>query len=286
MGKVRDKMIEDLRLRGCAPSTCEAYVGCARAFVAHYLKPPEQMGETEIRGFLLHLEAKKKSTSTRRVYASALKFLYGVTLQQPELAAKIVGPKRVTQRLPDVISRSDIERLIEATRSMKHKAILMLAYGAGLRVSEVCALRTEDIDSQRMVVHIRQGKRKRDRYVMLPARVLEMLRDYWREERPKGSFLFPGARPGTCIAISSVQKYLEKSANRAKLAKHVSPHVLRHTFATHLLDAGTDVSVIQKLLGHASISTTMRYARVTGEHLRATRSPLDSPRPPRQRPIK
>ena len=285
MGKVRDKMIEDLRLRGCAPKTCESYLHCAHAFVAYHRKPPEQMGVPEIRAFLLDLEAKKRSTSTRRVYAAALKFLYGVTLQQPELAAKIVGPKRITQRLPDILSRGDVEALIGATGSLKHRAITMLAYGAGLRVGEVCSLGVGDIDSQRMVIHIRQGKRKRDRYVMLPERVLSMLRTYWSAERPKGPYLFPGDRPGTCIAISSVQKSLSKMAVKAKLKKHVSPHVLRHSFATHLLDAGTDVRVIQKLLGHASISTTMRYTRVTGEHLRATRSPLDSPGPRKRRPL-
>ena len=243
------------------------------------------MGEPEIRAFLLHLEAEKKSTSTRRVYACALKFLYGVTLQQPELAAKIVGPRRITQRLPDILTRNDVEVLIDATDSLKHRAITMLTYGAGLRVSEVCALGVGDIDSQRMVIHIRQGKRKRDRYVMLPERVLAMLRTYWRAERPKGPFLFPGDRPGACITISSVQKHLGKMATKAKLTKHVSPHVLRHSFATHLLDGGTDVRVIQQLLGHASITTTMRYTRVTGEHLRATRSPLDSPASRKKRPI-
>jgi integrase/recombinase XerD len=283
VGKVRDKMIEDLRLQGCAPKTCEAYLHCAYAFVAYHRRPPEQMGEPEIREFLLHLEAKKLSTSTRRVYVAALKFLYGVTLKQPELAAKIVGPKRITQRLPDILSRDDVEVLIEATDSLKHKAITMTAYGSGLRVGEVCALRVEDVDSQRMAIHIRQGKRKRDRFVMLPERVLLMLRTYWKADHPKGPFLFPGARPGTCISISSVQKHLNRMATKAKLTKHVSPHVLRHSFATHLLDAGTDVRVIQKLLGHASISTTMRYTRVTGEHLRATRSPLDSPAPRKRR---
>lgn len=286
MGKVRDKMIEDLRLQGCAPKTCESYVHCAYAFAAYHRKPPEQMGEPEIREFLLDLEAKGRSTSTRRVYAAGLKFLYGVTLQQPELAAKIVGPRRITQRLPDILSRDEAEVLIEATDSLKHRAITMITYGAGLRVGEVCALGVGDIDSQRMVIHIRQGKRKRDRYVMLPERVLLMLRTYWRAEHPKGPFLFPGGRPGTHITISSVQRNLNRVATKAKLTKHVSPHVLRHSFATHLLEAGTDIRVIQQLLGHASISTTMRYTRVTGEHLRATRSPLDSPGPRKRRPIR
>src|SRR5271166_5147610 len=182
-------MIEDLRLQGCAPKTCESYVHCAYAFVAYHRKPPEQMGEPEIREFLLDLAAKGRSTSTRRVYAAGLKFLYGVTLQQPELAAKIVGPRRITQRLPDILSRDEADLLIDATDSLKHRAITMITYGAGLRVSEVCALGVGDIDTQRMVIHIRQGKRKRDRYVMLPERVLLMLRTYWRAEHPKGPFL-------------------------------------------------------------------------------------------------
>ena len=283
MGKVRDKMIDDLRLRGCAPATFEAYIACSRAFIAYHKKPPEELGEPEIRTFLLHLEARKLSTSTRRVYVSALRFLYGVTLQKPELAAKIVGPLRVTQRLPDVITRRDFERLLDATELLKHKAIIMLAYGSGLRVGEVCSLQVGDVDRQRMVLHIRHAKRDRDRYAIVPARTLAMLEEYWRTERPPGPFLFPGDKPGTCIAISSVQKYLATSARKAKLSKHISPHVLRHSFATTLLEDGTDIRVIQKLLGHASISTTARYTRVTGEHLRATRSPLDSPDPRKQK---
>ena len=279
MGKLRDRMLEDLRLRGCAPKTVEAYVACARAFVAYHRKPPAEMGEPEIRAFFLHLEARKLSTSTVHVYVSALKFLYGVTLQMSEIAAKIVGPRRREQRLPDVLTRRETERLFKAFDLPKHRAIAMTTYGAGLRLGEVCSLRVGDIDKERMVIHIRQGKRKRDRFVMLPVRVLAELRTYWAAERPKGPFLFPGAKPGTGITASSVQKTLLAAASKAKLTKRVSPHVLRHSFATHLLEGGTDVRVIQKLLGHASISTTMRYTRVTGEQLLATQSPLDAKGP-------
>jgi integrase/recombinase XerD len=285
MGELREKMLEDLRLQGCAAKTIESYVACASAFAAYHCRRPEAMGEAEVRRFLLHLEARKASTSTRRVYASALKFLYGVTLQRPHVAEKIFGPKRVDQRLPDVLTADEIERLFEAIDSLKHRAIAMTTYGAGLRVSEVCALRVEDIDSQRMVIHIRQGKRKRDRFVMLPARLLTVLRGTWRAERPQRPFLFPGAKSGTCISVSTVQKALLVAANKAGLTKRVSPHVLRHSFATHLLERGTDIRVIQMLLGHASISTTMRYTRVTGEQLLATQSPLDTLGPPKQEPI-
>jgi integrase/recombinase XerD len=285
MGKLRERMLEDLRLRGCAPSTCKSYLHCARAFVAYHKRPAEEMGPPEVREYLLHLEAKKASSSTRRVHASALKFLYGVTLGRLGVAQGIVGPRRIEQRLPDVLSGAEVEQLLEAIPSLKHRAIAMMAYGAGLRVAEVCALRVADIDSDQMLIHVRQGKRKRDRFVMLPERVLALLRRYWVDARPERPFLFPGAHPGRCITVSSVQKTLKEAARNAGIAKRVSPHVLRHSFATHLLEQGTDVRVIQMLLGHASIGTTMRYTRVTSEHIRGTTSPLDTLRTRRdQRP--
>jgi len=278
-------MIEDLRLRGCAPSTCRSYLGYVRAFAAYHRRSPEQLGEPEIREFLLDSERKKASASTRIVCACALKFLYRVTLDRPELAERIPRPRRVAQRLPDVLTGTEVERILGSIESLKHRAIVMTAYGAGLRVSEVCALRVEDIDSQRMVIHVRQGKGKRDRFVMLPERVLHALREYWRKERPKRPFLFPGDLPGRCISISAVQKGLTRAAKKAGLTKRVSPHVLRHSFATHLLELGTDLRVIQTLLGHGSISTTLRYTRVSGVHLRKTPSPLDVLGTPKQKPI-
>lgn len=285
MGKLREKMTEDLRLRGCAPSTCESYLSCVRAFAAYHRRSPEKLGEPEIRAFLLHLERKKSSASTLNVYACALKFLYRVTLGRAELAEKIPHPRRVAQRLPDVLTGTEVERILGSIESLKHRAIVMTAYGAGLRVSEVCALRVEDIDSQRMVIHVRQGKGKRDRFVMLPERVLRALREYWRKERPNRPFLFPSELPGRCISISAVQKGLTRAAKKAGLTKRVTPHVLRHSFATHLLELGTDLRVIQILLGHRSISTTLRYTRVSGGHLRKTPSPLDVLGTRKQTPI-
>jgi site-specific recombinase XerD len=233
------------------------------------------MGEPEIRAFLLYLERKKSSASTLNVYASALKFLYRVTLDRPQLADRIPHPRRVAQRLPDVLTGREVELLLYSIRSLKQRAIVMIAYGAGLRVSEVCALRVEDIDSSRMTIHVRQGKGKRDRFVMLAERVLLALREYWSNERPVRPFLFPGDQPGRCISVSAVQKSLTLAALRAGLTKRVSPHVLRHSFATHLLESGTDLRVIQTLLGHSSISTTLRYTRVSPGHLQKTASPLD-----------
>jgi site-specific recombinase XerD len=186
--------------------------------------------------------------------------------------------------LPDVLTGREVEQLFEALCSPKYRAIAMIAYGAGLRVSEVCGLRIEDIDSRRMVIHVRQGKRKRDRFVALPERLLIALRAYYKAERPRGPSLFPGQRPGTCLSVSNVQKSLHVAAAQAGLHKRVSPHMLRHSFATALLDHGTDLRVIQVLLGHASVSTTMRYARVTGPQLRSTVSPLDRLGAPTARP--
>lgn len=275
MGHLREKMQGDLRLRNYSPKTCLSYLCCCRVFAAHHRRSPSEMGEEEVRQFLLHLERKGRSGSTRRVYAHALKFLYRVTLERPDIAERIVIPARTEQRLPDVLTGVEVEQLFEALGSTKYRAMAMIAYGAGLRVSETCRLRVEDIDSKRMVIHIRQGKRRRDRYVVLPQRLLVMLRAYYRAERPAGPYLFPGQRRGSCLSVSSVQKALRVASQRAGLQKRASPHVLRHSFATALLEQGTDLRIIQVLLGHASVSTTMRYVRVTGPQLHATVSPLD-----------
>ncbi len=270
MGHLREKMSADLRLRGCSPKTVQTYLCCCRVFAAHYRRSPEQMGEAEIRRFLLHLEQQGRSSSTRHVYANALKFLYKVTLERPDVAARIVGPRTVDQRLPDVLTGVEVEQLFEALGTTKYRAIAMVAYGAGLRVSEACSLCVEDIDSQRMLLHVRHGKRKRDRYVGLPQRLLIVLRAYYKAERPRAPFLFPGQRPGTCLSVSSVQKTLRLAAERAGLHKRVSPHMLRHSFATALLEQGTDLRIIQVLLGHASVATTQRYARVTSAQIHST----------------
>lgn len=285
MGKLRDKMIEDLQLRGYAPSTCSEYVRCARAFVAYHRRPPEQMGESEVRQFLLHLATERKvGAATRKMHVGAIKFLYETTLGRPEAVARIPWPK-VEQRLPDILSGTEIDRLLAHIESTRHRAIVMTTYGTGLRISEVCALRVGDIDSQRMVIHVRQGKGKRDRYVMLPERVLFMLRRYWVAEKPKKPLLFPGRHPDRPVSAAAVQKNLREAAAKAQLDKRVTPHVLRHSFATHLLELGTDVRVIQMLLGHGSIRTTMRYTRVSGKLIARTISPVDVLGTPRQRQI-
>lgn len=285
MGQLRDKMIEDLQLRGYALATRKEYVRCAREYVAYHRRPPVQMGEQEVRQYLLYLATERKvGAPTRKMHVAAIKFLYEVTLDRPRVVARIPWPK-VGQKLPDILSGTEVDRLLDCIASTKYRAILMTAYGTGLRLHEVCTLGVGDIDSKRMVIHVRQGKGGRDRYVMLPERVLFVLRRYWISQRPTKPVLFPGQQADRCVSASAVQKNLRDAARKAGLSKRVTPHVLRHSFATHLLELGTDIRVIQMLLGHGSIRTTMRYARVTGGLIAATQSPVDVLGTPRQKRI-
>ncbi|WP_437974294.1 site-specific integrase [Sorangium sp. So ce295] len=275
MGQLRDRMAEDLKLRRYKPSTCDNYLRCARAFVAYHRKPPQQMGLDEVRAFLLYLaEQRKIAEATQHQYVAAIKFLYATTLGRPEVAVAIPWPK-VPQKLPPVLSGTEVEALLNAIGSVKQRTIVLTAYGAGLRIDEVCSLRVEDVDSKRNLIHVRNGKLGRDRYVMLSAPVLTALRIYWRAERPAGPELFPGRKQGSVISHEAVRNALREAARRCKLHKRVTPHVLRHSFATHLLELGTDIRVIQALLGHRSIRTTVRYVRVSQAHVGRTRSPAE-----------
>jgi site-specific recombinase XerD len=275
MGKLRDKMEEDLELKGVSPATRRTYLYCAAAFVRHHGKSPQQMGREQVRDYLLHLlEERKVKPSTYNVYAAALRFLYGCTLDRPEQTAW-VGHMKVKQRLPAILSAQEVERLLGELPSLKLQAMVMAAYGSGLRISEVCNLCVEDIDSHRMVIHVRNGKGDRDRYTMLPQRLLELLRAYWRDTRPPGPELFPGRRQGTVLSRNAVNKALKKATERARINKRVGPHALRHAFATHLLEAGTDLRTLQVLLGHVSIRTTVRYLQVSPAMIRRTKSPAD-----------
>ena len=253
MGELRDRMAVDLRLRGMSPVTQRMYLGCAERFVAFHRRSPKELGAAEIRGFLDHLVRDRKvSRATQVVYVAAIHFLYRTTLDRPGEVQRIPYPRRVSERLPEILSPSEIGQLLAAVSSLKHRAMVMVAYGAGLRVSEVLSLTAADIDSKRMLIRVRAGKGDKDRYVMLSARLLAALRAYWRQ-RPSGDgYLFPSPRPGQ------------------------PPHVLRHSFATHLLEAGTDIRVIQALLGHRSLRTTARYALVSRKHVGTVQSPLDA----------
>lgn len=275
MGKLRDLMLQDLTLKGCAESTCCEYLRCVRDFAAYHWKSPADMGELEVRQFMLYLATEKKAApSTRKVHLAALKFCYGTTLRRPDVCAHMPWPK-VQYSLPDILSGSEVDGLLGAMTSTMHRAVVMTAYGSGLRISEACRLQVGDIDSQRMVIHVRLAKGGRDRFVQLPERVLFTLRQYWATEHPKGPYLFPGQKPGRTISVDAVRSQLHKAAAKAGVVKRVTPHILRHTFATHLLELGTDIRVIQMLLGHRSIRTTLRYTQVTKEHIARTQSPVD-----------
>jgi site-specific recombinase XerD len=268
-------MQEDLLLKAYSPHTQRAYLGCARHFARHYLRSPEEMGEQEIRDFLLHLvRDRKASPATLSMYVNALKFLYNVTLKRPEAVKGISHPKR-PKTLPVILSPEEVLRILAAIRSLKHKAIVATAYAAGLRISEVCGLRLADIDSQRMRIHVRSGKGKKDRYVMLGESLLALLRQYYQKVRPPGEYLFPGHNPQRPLCTTAVNRVLQKVLRETGLTKKVTMHTLRHCFATHLLEAGTDIRILQVLLGHSSIRTTLRYTHITDRLVQNLVSPLD-----------
>jgi integrase/recombinase XerD len=275
MGKLHDRMQEDLLLKAYSPHTQRAYLSCARHFARHYLRSPEEMGEQEIRGFLLHLARDRQaSPATLSMYVNALKFLYNVTLKRPEAVKGISHPKR-PKTLPVILGPEEVLRILAAIRSVKYKAIIATAYAAGLRISEVCGLRLADIDSQRMRIHVRAGKGKKDRLVMLGESLLALLRQYYQEVRPPGEYLFSGQKPQRPISTTAVRKVLRKVIRETGLAKKVTMHTLRHCFATHLLEAGTDTRILQVLLGHSSIRTTLRYTHITDRLVQKLVSPLD-----------
>jgi integrase/recombinase XerD len=276
MRRLRDEMREDLVLRGMSARTIDKYLYCARQFAEHFHRSPQVMGAAEIRTFLLYLvQERKLHPRSVNVYAGALRFLYSVTLDRPEAIAR-VPRMRVPMHVPVVLSAAEVQRLLDALASDKQRALVMLAYGAGLRVSEVCTLRVEDIDPKRMLLHVRHAKRGRERYVMLSARLLKTLRAYWKHTRPDGPHLFPGREPGQLLRRESVHKAITKAVRAAGITKRVSPHTLRHSFATHLLEAGTDLRTLQVLLGHASLSSTMIYLHVSTARVQSIQSPLDA----------
>jgi integrase/recombinase XerD len=274
MGLLRDRMQQDLKLSGYSPSTCKIYLIYARLFAKFHMRSPAEMSEPEIREFLLHLiEERKISRPTFRQVRAGLTFLYTVTLRRPAEVDHLAIPRRQV-RLPEVLSGTEVAALLAAVRNPKYHGLLMTMYAAGLRVAEACRLRPEDLDSKRMVILVRGGKGGRDRYTMLSERLLVFLRDYWRKTRPQG-WLFP-SRAGTQHVTPDAVRLVFRSALRAAgITKQVTPHVLRHSFATHLLETGVDITVVQTLLGHASVRATQVYTHISVEHLGRTRSPLD-----------
>jgi site-specific recombinase XerD len=274
--RLRDKMREDLELRGMSAATIKTYLRCARQFAAYHQRSPCAMSGPEVRAFLVHLVRERKvAPASFNVYAAAIRFLYTVTLDRPEVIARM--PRmRVPMHIPVVLTTIEVLQLLGALKTDKHRAMVMLAYGAGLRVSEVCKLRVEDIDPKRMLVHVRHAKRGRERYVMLSPKLLATLRAYWKASRPCGPQVFPGRGANGLFSREGVHAAMVNAARRAGITKTLSPHTLRHSFATHLLDAGTDLRTLQVLLGHASLKSTMAYLHVSTARVQSIQSPLDA----------
>ena len=271
---LRQRMIDDMAVRNLAPNTMTAYLKQVSYFSQHFGRSPARLGPEEIRSYQIYLANEKgASVSSRTVAVSALRFLYTVTLKQDQVIAMIPAPKNET-RLPVILSSEEVLRLLEAAPSFSHHVIFSTMYGTGMRVSEALHLRIPNLDSQRMMIQIEQGKGRKDRYVPLSPKLLELLRTYWRKERPR-EWLFPGQDPQQPLGRKAVADAVKRASERAGLTKELSPHSFRHAYAVHLLEAGTDVRTIQLLLGHRSLSTTARYLRLATTKVCATSSPLD-----------
>ena len=274
MTEVYERMREDMQIRNFAESTKQHYLSAVVAYAEHFGRWPEELGAQHIREYQLYLlNEKKVSHSSMNTALCSLRFFYQVTLERPKVIERIPYAKE-PQKLPVVLSQEEVVRLLQAVRVLKYRTVLMTAYAGGLRVSEVTGLQVTDIDSSRMYIHVRQGKGKKDRLVMLSPKLLTQLRDYWQVSRPC-PWLFPNAQGTGRLAVATVQIVCRKAAQDAGLTKHVTPHTLRHSFATHLLQAGTDLRMIQVLMGHRSLSTTAVYLHVAIPNIENTRSPLD-----------
>jgi integrase/recombinase XerD len=273
MSPLRRRMIENMTVRNLAPATQRSYLYAVARFSRHFARSPDRLGLQHVRAYQVHLAAQKRSWSHINQASCALRFFYGVTLGRSEVLAGIVSA-REPQKLPVVLSADEIVRFLEAVPGLRNRAALTTAYGAGLRVGEVSRLKLADIDSGRKVIRIEQGKGGKDRYVMLSAQLLQILRAYWRLARP-ARWLFPGREPNHPVSVATLQEACRVATRAAALSKPVTVHTLRHSFATHLLEAGTDIRIIQVLLGHARLATTARYAQVATRMLAGTPSPLD-----------
>ena len=276
MGLLRQRMAEDLRLRGLSPITEESYLRYAQFFADHYApRSPLRLGEREVKDFLLNMiEKRGVGPSTHAVCLAGIKFLYRITLRKPEVVARIPYPKRQS-RLPDVLSGTEVQRLLGCITAIHMRLVCTIMYATGLRVSEACRLRPADVDSRRRLIHVRQGKGGADRQVPMGEKLLGLLREYWRIARPEGEYLFPGRRSGGPISSKSVYCALRQAARSARIRKRVHPHTLRHCYATHQLERGVNLRTLQVVLGHARIQTTLGYLRVMPEHVAGLKSPFD-----------
>jgi len=280
MTSLRQRMTEDMQVRNLALNTQTCYVQQVSLFARHFDKSPELLGPEEIRAYQVHLVNEKKlAPGSVLIAVAALRFLYKVSLKKDWCFEDIIPAPKKPQKLPVVLSPEEVLHFLSCVGNTRHRAILTTCYAAGLRISEAIHLMPTDIDSQRMVIRVDQGKGQKDRYVMLSPRLLETLRSYYRAVRPKGC-LFEGDVAGQPINRSSVEQACQKARQLSGIRKPITPHSMRHAFAVHLLESGTDVRTIQLLLGHRSLATTARYLRIATSKVCSTSSPLDLlPRP-------
>jgi len=279
MTPLRKRMTEDMEIRNLSPNTQLAYLQQVSSFAKYCQRSPEVVGPEEIRGYQVYVTNQRKlAPGSLSIIASALRFLYKVTLKRAWVDTEIPLPKKPFI-LPVILSREEVAHFFESIASRKHRTILMTAYAAGLRISEVTRLKLTDIDSQRMMLRVEQGKGQKDRYVMLSPQLLEILRAYWKLTHST-VWLFPGDIPSRPISKAAVEQACQKARRVSGIKKPITPHSLRHGFASHLLEAGTDVRRIQLLMGHRSLATTARYLKVATTTVCATTSPFDLlPRP-------
>jgi site-specific recombinase XerD len=273
MTPLRQRYIEDLRLKNFSSGTIKVYVHAVAKFARHFGRSPDTLTAEDVRAYLVHLIERGLSRSSCVVVRNALRHLYTDTLGRPECLQAVPRSKR-ERRLPVVLSREEVQRLFATVTNLKQKALFMVAYDAGLRLSELLNLRVDDIDSGRMVILIRQGKGKKDRYARLTPGLLNLLRKYWHKYRPQ-TWLFPGASIDKRYDMATPGHLLKKVCRKAGISKRVSMHTLRHSFATHLLEAGTNLRVIQQMLGHEKIQTTCLYTHISLEELRQAPSTME-----------
>lgn len=274
MGEMRERMVEELRLRGYSERTVKSYVEQVKRFVKHYMRPAEELGPEEIRSYLLRMTVEEKlapASVNQAIYG--LRFFYSEVLGRPWTERfRCQRPKK--RKLRAVLSEAEVVRLVGAITNLKHRAMVMTLYATGVRLSELLAIRLEDLDTESMRLRVVAAKGGRERYVMLSERLLRVLRSYIESYQPR-SLLFFGLDRQRSLQPSSVQRVVKAAACRAGITKPVSPHVLRHSFATHLMERGTSVVYIQQLLGHKAIQTTLGYVRVCRTGPTRVASPLD-----------
>jgi integrase/recombinase XerD len=274
MTELRRLMVQAMTARGMAGRTQQSYVSAVRRLAKHYRRPPDQITATEVQSYLAHMiEGERLSWSTCSIAANAFRFLYHVALGRT--AGEFVVPRpRQPQRLPEILSCQEVSRLLESVEHRKHRLALEAIYACGLRLSEAVHLRVSDVDRDRMTIRIEQGKGRKDRYVPLSKRLLRRLEQYWSKKTP-GRWVFEGHSPDRCLHVTALQKAYALAKLRAGIRKRGGVHALRHAYATHMIESGVDVLTVQRLLGHRSVSTTMRYFHLSQARVAIVRSPLD-----------